>query len=252
LLCNNLKTAAKEKTLVPHSDDELITEINGFKDIGELATQLAAEKPGAGPVTKINCLEINNLNPRALTDMVIRHNIWLIIMDDQLVQLKNDHIDSNAVKLLSNLNCPVLLLPQGYEFSSINKIAYVTDLRYCDLGVIRFLKVFNTSIFVTHISAPGLPDIEERYAQEILAEVVSVKSNYWKIFLRNIKSKNIHGPINTVFDALEIKMLALVNKKQQTLERLFDNFPQKTQTYHNIPTLIFPYLNWFNQASFYN
>jgi hypothetical protein len=252
LLCNYLNTTVKEKELVAEFEDEMITGTESFKEMEELAVQLAFEKPGTEPVTKINCVQVNNFNQNAIRDMVIQHNIWLIIMDDQMAQLKSDHSDDNALKIINNLNCPVLLLPEHAQFNGINKIAYVTDLRYCDLGVIRFLKVFNTPIFVTHISAPGLPDLEERYAQEILADVVSVKANYWKIFLRNIKSKNIHGPINTVFDALEIKMLAFVNKKHQTLERLFDNFPQKTQVYHNVPTLIFPYLNWFNQASFYN
>jgi len=252
LLCNYSENIVKEKELVPHFEDELITGAESFKDVEELASQLAFEKPGTETVTKINCLQLNDLNQNAIREMVIQHNIWLIIMDDQMAQFKSDHSDDSALKIMNNLNCPVLLVPEQAQFTGISKIAYVTDLRYCDLGVIRFLKVFNTPIFVTHISAPGLPDLEERYAQEILAEVVSVKSNYWKIFLRNIKSKNIHGPINTVFEALEIKMLAFVNKKHQTLERLFDNFPQKTEVYHNVPTLIFPYLNWFNQASFYN
>ena len=93
--------------------------------------------------------------------------------------------------------------------------------------------------------------MEERYAQEILAEEVSIKANYQKMFLRNIKNKNIQASINNVLDTLEIKMLALVNKKHQTFERLFDKFPEKNQIYHNLSTLIFPYLNWFNQASFY-
>ena len=87
-------------------------------------------------------------------------------------------------------------------------------MRYCDFGVIRFLKVFNAALFVTHVSAPGLPDMDERYAQEILAEEVSLKTNYLKMFLRNIKSSiNIKAPINKVLDSLEIKMFAIVNKK---------------------------------------
>lgn len=253
LLCDSLKSNVKEKILVPHFGDEIVTEVNGFKDVEELAQQLKFEVPVAEQITKIGCLEINNFSPRTLREMVIRRNIWLIIMDgSQLARFKNDHSGDIALKLINNLNCPLLLLSEGAGFTGIDKIAYVTDLRYCDLGVIRFLKVFNTSIFVTHVSAPGLPDMEERYAQEILSDVVSVKSNYWKMFLRNIKSKNIDSSVIAVFNTLEIKMLALVNKKHQTLERLFENFPQKTQLYHNLPTLIFPYLNWFNEASFYN
>jgi hypothetical protein len=111
--------------------------------------------------------------------------------------------------------------------------------------------VLNAHLYVTHISAPGLPDMEERYAQDILAGDISLKANYQKIFLRNIKNKNIKGAIDYVVDTVELKMLAMVNKKHQTIERLYDNYAEKAHLYHDIPALIFPYLNWYNQSSFY-
>jgi hypothetical protein len=184
--------------------------------------------------------------------MVVSHHIWLIIMDErQLNNLKNVDTGNYALKVIENINCPALLIPEHMQFSHLNKIAYVTDLRYCDLGVLNFLKVFNAQLFVTHISAPGLPDMEERYAQEIL-EVISATARYEWMFLRNLKkNENIKNSIDKVLDTLEIKMFVVVNKKHQTFERLFDDFPKETQIYHNLPTLIFPYLNWFNLVSFY-
>jgi hypothetical protein len=183
---------------------------------------------------------------------VIRHNVWMMILGEQsLDQLKNADTFNFAIKMINNINCPVLVMPDKLDMSFFDRVAYITDLRYCDIGVIRFLKILNAQLFVTHISAPGLPDLEERYAQDILSEEISVKANYQKIFLRNIKNKNIKGAIDYVVDTVEIKMLALVNKKHQTVERLYDNYAEKTQLYQKLPALIFPYLNWFNQASFY-
>ena len=251
-LCNIVTSQVKEKLLAHHYDFVLLDE-EGF-DIRDLAKQLkVAELTHSEFIPTIDCFEISNFNPATIREMVIRHNIWLIIMDEpQLNHIKNFDSGNYALKVINNINCPVLLMPQDIELSYLNKIAYVTDLRYCDLGVIRFLKVFNAMVFVTHVSAPGLPDMEERYAQEILAEEVSVKANYWKLFLRNIKSRNIKEDVNKILDTLEIRMLAFVNKKHQTFERLFDNYPDRAQIYHNLPTLIFPYLNWFNQSSFYS
>ncbi|HWZ03595.1 MAG TPA: hypothetical protein VNX40_08260 [Mucilaginibacter sp.] len=255
-LCNVAANMVSKKVLVNHYDDDVFLEAeNVGLEADQLVEKLQTMKYPEGSFTPtVDSIEINNFNPAKIKEMVVMHNIWLIVMDEkQLKHIKNPDTGNFALKEISSLNCPVLIMPEKFEVSNFNKIAYVTDLRYCDFGVIRFLKVFNAALFVTHVSAPGLPDMDERYAQEILAEEVSLKTNYLKMFLRNIKNSiNIKEPINKVLDTLEIKMLALVNKKHRTFERLFDAFPQKTQVYHKLPTLIFPYLNWFNQSSFYS
>ncbi|MDB5145785.1 MAG: hypothetical protein JWQ66_4498, partial [Mucilaginibacter sp.] len=90
-----------------------------------------------------------------------------------------------------------------------------------------------------------LPDMDEQYAQEIL-ETICSKVCYEKMSLVNLKkNKNIKNRIDAMIDIFEIKMLALVNKKHQTFERLFDDFPREAQIYHDLPTMILPYLNWF-------
>ena len=253
-LCHLVKTRVNAKLVIHHDDDELVPDENDSFDIEELARQLIiAEQPESTFTPKINYLEISAFSPRIIGEMVVYHNIWLMIMDEQ--QLKNAEgvtSENQSLKVISNINCPVLLMPQDFNISYFNRIAYATDLRYCDLGVVRFLKVFNSQVFVTHITAPGLPGLEERYAQEILSEEISTKANYSKMFLRNIKSENIKSALAAVVDSVGIKTLAIVNKKHKTFERLFDNFPEKNFSYHHLPTLIFPYLNWFNQASFYN
>jgi len=255
-LCNVAEKVVYEKALVTCDDDAGFSESeNSDSGTNGLVGRLQRiEQPEGAFVPVIDNFEINNFSPRIIREMVVKHNIWLIIMDEQqLKHIKNLDTGDYALKEIGNLNCPVLIMPQKFEFVNFNKIAYVTDLRYCDFGVIQFLKVFNATLFVTHVSAPGLPDMDERYAQEILTEEVALKTSYLKMFLRNIKNSiNIKKPINKVLDSLEIKLFAIVNKKHRTFERLFDRFPQRAQVYHKLPTLIFPYLNWFNQASFYS
>jgi nucleotide-binding universal stress UspA family protein len=252
-LCNAVKTKVQSRLLVHHYDDELALEENEEFNLKELALKLKnADFPEGAFRPAINCVEMINFNPVSVREMVIRHNVWMVIMGEQgLEQLKNADTPNTSIKMINNINCPVLIMPDTFDMSYFNRVVYVTDLRYCDLGVIRFLKVLNAQLFVTHISAPGLPDLEERYAQDILSEEISVKANYQKIFLRNIKNKNIKGAIDYVVDTVEAKMLALVNKKHQTVERLYDSYCEKNQLYQKLPALIFPYLNWFNQASFY-
>jgi nucleotide-binding universal stress UspA family protein len=252
-LCNAVKTRAQKSLLVHHYDDEVAFEEPESADLKELALKLKGmHYPEGAYRPAINCVEMVNFNPATIRETVIRHNVWMMIMGEQsLDQLKNADTFNFAIKMINNINCPVLIMPDKLDTSYFDRVAYITDLRYCDIGVIRYLKVLNAQLYVTHVSAPGLPDLEERYAQDILSEEISVKANYQKIFLRNIKNKNIKGAIDYVVDTVEVKMLALVNKKHQTIERLYDNYTEKAQLYQKLPALIFPYLNWFNQASFY-
>jgi hypothetical protein len=252
-LCNVAASQISEKLVIHDYDDVLLDECGGV-DIEGLARQLNnTEQLDGAFVPVVDCLEINSFCANKIKEMVVSHGIWLIIMDDrQANNLKNVDTGNYALKVIENINCPVLLIPQDIAHIHFNRIAYVTDLRYCDLGVLNFLKVFNAQLFVTHISAPGLPDMDEQYAQEIL-EAISSEVRYEKLFLRNLKkNKNVKNCIDIVLDTLEIKMLVLVNKKHQTFERLFDNFPQETQIYHHLPTMILPFLNWFDVASFYS
>ncbi|MHB8207703.1 universal stress protein [Mucilaginibacter sp.] len=245
-LCNVAASQVREKLIIHHYDDILLDEYDDV-DLEGLAQQLnITDQTEDAFVPFVNCLEITSFNSRTIKEMVVSHHIWLIIMDErQLNSLENVDTGNRALKVIENINCPVLLIPQYIACCDFNKIAYVTDLRYCDLGVLNFLKVFNAQLFVTHLSAPGLPDMDEQYAREIL-EGMSSKISYEKLFLINLKkNKNIKNSIDTMVDILEIKMLALVNKKHQTFERLFDNFPQEAQIYHDLPTMILLYLNWF-------
>jgi len=228
-LCHVVKNSVSAKLVIHHEDDELFEDDNCF-DIEELARQLKiAESQEETFNPLIGCLEISTFNPRIINEMVTLHNVWLMIIDERQLTSPEDIVSENeTLKVISCINCPLLIIPHAFELSYFNKIAYATDLRYCDLGVVRFLKVFGAQIFITHITAPGLPCLEERYAQEILSEEISTKANYSKIFLRNIKSENIKNALALVVESIEVKMLAIVNKKHKTFERLFDHFPQKT------------------------
>jgi hypothetical protein len=133
----------------------------------------------------------------------------------------------------------------------LNNVAYATDLRYFDHGVIRFLKVFKSSIYVIHISAPGLVDMHEPFAQDLLKAGINPKVNYQKLFLRNIRGKHIAAEIDLVLDPLEIKVFSFSSNKHQTLERLLGEPGDKIHHFHDLPYLVFPYLNWHNDPSFY-
>jgi len=201
---------------------------------------------------EITCLEVDEFNIGNIKKMVIEQGIWLLILaKPSLIQLRSREEICPIWQIINNSNCPVLLMPEHTNFSSVNQIAYATDLRYCNYEIIRFLKTFNASIYVTHISAPGLVDIEEQYAQDVLCNVISIKSNYFKMFLRNIGGKQICTTTDREFEMLNIKILSFFNKNHRTFERLLGEPNDSIWNYQQLPFLVFPFMNWHSTSLFY-
>jgi len=110
---------------------------------------------------------------------------------------------------------------------------------------VNFLKIFNAFIFITHLSASGIPDLDESYAQSILSEEIAVRTGYKKLFLRNIKRVNLVNDLEKVIESTQVGLCAIVNKKHRLLEELFPPKPVEIRNFRRLPLLIFPYFDWF-------
>lgn len=193
----------------------------------------------------IECIDLIDNEPKTIKKFVAKNKIWMIIKEMPEFSELNIVDDASICDIVKCINCPHLFIPYHSNLTLIDNIAYLTDLRYCDTGVISYLKAFNAFIFITHISANGLPDIAEKYADSILTEEIAIKTRYNKLFLRNIKRNNKSDEIEKVIDGNAIQMCAVVNKKHQLLEELFSAGANKIKNICQIPLLIIPFFDWF-------
>jgi hypothetical protein len=174
---------------------------------------------------------------------IIANDIELIIMSKEDA-LEAGRSLAETMKFINKLTCPLFLV-DNENFKYPDKISYVTDLRYCTIEVVRYLKLFAGSIYVTHVTASGLTDIEDRYSQELLASF-SAKLNYNKIFLRNIKGKVKEKTLELITREIEINCIAIESRKHIPLENFLTRESADLRNYHSLPLLILPYLNWGN------
>ncbi|MDP9047602.1 MAG: universal stress protein, partial [Bacteroidota bacterium] len=110
-LCNAVKTRVQKRLLANHYDDEITFEDTESVDLKELAMKLKSiDYPEGSYRPAINCVEMLNFNSATIRETIIRHNIWMVVMGEQnLEQLKNADSLNFAVKMINNINCPVLV-----------------------------------------------------------------------------------------------------------------------------------------------
>lgn len=190
---------------------------------------------------KIDCLLTTVFNSDKIRDLVIDNHVNLIVTGiHDLLELNT----SGLLAVINKTNCPVLVIPDDVNFNTLDSTAYLTDLRYCDVEVVQFLKTFNAKIFVTHVSSSGIPDMEDSYAQSLLTDAIATKVHYNKLFLRNIKGTNRKTDLETVTHTAAIKFFTIVNRKHYVLERFLSDTAATRRRYHSLPLMIMPYPNW--------
>ncbi|MGH7237522.1 MAG: universal stress protein, partial [Candidatus Saccharimonadales bacterium] len=113
LLCDFVTKQTMVKPAVSDDEGDILLYENEGADMEEFARRLRSAEEAEGmfnPV--IDCCEIGDFTPKAIKEMVIKCNIWLIVMDEeQLNRMKNVESGTFALKMMNNINCPVLLMP---------------------------------------------------------------------------------------------------------------------------------------------
>ncbi|QHI35648.1 hypothetical protein IMCC3317_09940 [Kordia antarctica] len=168
-------------------------------------------------------LSIKNLDD-AIETAIEKHAIDSIVMGTKgATGAKEIFFGSNATKIVKKIkNCPVLLVPENYEFVVPKQIAFPTDFnRYCDAKELQYLKnmagLYNSKIRVVHIN------VEEKLNENQENNFTTLKqylSKYEHSFHWIPAYASKASSITDFIEELEIDMLAMVQYSHSFLERI--------------------------------
>jgi nucleotide-binding universal stress UspA family protein len=247
ILCDVLNTPLHQPE-VTALDDEWPTEDEHYPNAAELASLLRKEfDTERTNKTSIEHGNFMNFYPDRIRGIIMEKDICMIVLGIKHVNELDINAPENYMRqLVDHANCPVFLIPANADIQVLDKIAYLTDLRYCDTHVVNLLKSFNATVYVTHISARGTTDMDDSYAQEFLTEEIAANVHYSKLFLRNIKGEHRKTDLDRIVISTGIKAIAIVNKKHQMLDRFIQTEHDTPRYYHQLPLLVMPYMdrNW--------
>lgn len=195
-------------------------------------------------VPAINELDASSLVTSELADVINGQNIWMVVRGYATDSASVSEI-GGFCSILSRIGCPLLLLPDKGGIISFERIAYLTDLRYSQLNIVRFLASFgapfNAHILLAHLAAKGLPDMEQTYAKSLFTETIGSIVRYEKLGFDNIKEKQTQKVLDVLVHGMQNELLVMVNNHLHC-DEVIELFKGRQEDIPPaVPFLIFPY-----------
>lgn len=150
---------------------------------------------------------------------------------------------STSRDLIENACFPLLLIPHGCQFKSVQKIAFATDFSLGDIealnGLVVFARCFDAEIVIVHVDRTPAESNRKEVA-DFLNEV-TCKINYDKIYYREINSKNVNNGLQWLSEHGWIDLLVMVHRRDSLVDRLLKKSITKRQAARiSIPLMVLP------------
>ncbi|MCR8667930.1 universal stress protein [Aestuariibaculum sp. M13] len=179
----------------------------------------------------------------AINQAVINNDVNLIIMGTKGASgLSKKLFGSNTVKVLQHCEVPVLVIPDEYEFTGLQDVAFTTSFQSLynmqELRLLDEIIAKNSSkLSVLHVV------LENSDPKELFRDV-----DFFNEHFEDVSYKMIETNVQDIFDAIQgyitnnnIKLIAMINKKHSFLETVFVEHQAETFAFNiNIPLLVLP------------
>jgi nucleotide-binding universal stress UspA family protein len=177
-------------------------------------------------------------------DFVNKNNIDLVLFksnnDDSLLTVHSSNID-----LIRQVECPLLIVPDNYDYQTPKKIVYATDYKDSDVKtlkeIIKLTKVFEPEITTLHIT--DSTDLQERAMKYGFKEVIMKDTGYPKIDVKVFKEedgKDLGEFVNEIVIRMNADYLILLKENYNFFEKIFRVSATETIIQEaNIPVWIF-------------
>jgi hypothetical protein len=194
---------------------------------------------------EIEEFDISDMDESKVAELINREQIWMMVKGTRDVLLvSGQKRNLNVHTVLNNVLCPLLLIPESWPVKHMERLIYIADLRYCNIPLVRFLaelaKPWHAYLSIANMSKSGLPDMTEKYALSVFNEEVCSNVNYDRLFLNNIREKNLKIAIDVLISGLQNDLLVFVNRCFHFKEILGMYITDALPLHITIPLVIFP------------
>jgi nucleotide-binding universal stress UspA family protein len=178
--------------------------------------------------------------------IVLEKKIDLVVMGAHRTSLLSNMLTENhAHTIIDHLNCPVLILPDAYNFKGISSIAYATDLTFGNATAINYLLgiacKFDARLSVDHITTSPEGTSEFEIAERTFRSERSMFPNQ-NIRFRNIKRSSVKNGLLEMVHYIQADILALVHKRYGFFDSLLHtSMSKKMVDLAPVPVLILPH-----------
>ncbi len=167
--------------------------------------------------------------------------------------LEEVFMGSNTVRIIKAVkDCPVLAIPQNFEFETPSEIAFATDFnRFYTVSelqpLIEMAHTFNAAVRIVHVQyeIKALTELQQFNLSMLRKYLAEVEHYVHTVSELNSVSKTLE-----VFtDELDIHLLAMLNYQHSYMERMTREPVVKRVAFHTqIPLLVIPELGMSNHS----
>ncbi|WNH12648.1 universal stress protein [Thalassobellus suaedae] len=181
----------------------------------------------------------------AIKKAIKEWDIDLVIMGTKgATGAKEFFIGSNTICVIKSIKlCPVLVIPEEYDFIIPSQIAFPTDYnRFYGLKeltpLIEFANLYDSKIRIVHINEDEELNDIQHYNLKMLQNYLN-KNAYSLHWLPNYAKKFIE--INDFIEELDINILVMVNYKHNVLEKILkEPIIKRIGNHPIVPFLVIP------------
>ncbi|NHF57760.1 universal stress protein [Flavobacteriaceae bacterium TP-CH-4] len=183
-----------------------------------------------------------------IREVVERENIDLVVTGTKGASgLEEVFMGSNTVRIIKAVkNCPVLAIPNHFEFTKPTEIAFATDFNrfYTESElqpIIDMANAFNAVIRVVYV----------QYEIKALTELQQFNLNMLRKYLKTVEHyvhtvselNSVSKTLEVFTEELDIHLLAMLNYQHSYVERMTREPVVKRMAFHTqIPLLVIPEL----------
>lgn len=174
------------------------------------------------------------------------HNASVVVMGmSGAGGLERFFMGSNSRNLIAKATFPVLLIPPGFIFRQVKKIAFATTLDQGDINVLHslacFAKALDAEIQVNHISDIKYEHGEDLHKADVFMSELSKKVSYPKVSYHHIKSIDVDHGLDWLHEHSQVDLLTMVHRPHAFFTNLFSgSHTQKLARHVTLPLLVFP------------
>ena len=182
-----------------------------------------------------------------VASVLAEKDIDLVIMGTKgATGAKEVFLGSNTVKVIKHIrSCPVLVVPNHYEFTKLKKIVFPTDFTHFFnrselLPMMETLKEHQARLHIFHVAQTLGLNEEQEYNKAVLKKhLAPVDFEFHKVDIKT----TVTNAIEEFSEAINADMIALVHYQHTFLEKITQEPVVKKVAFHTeIPLMVLPEL----------
>lgn len=240
-LLYNLEYLASGQTIYDLDDTSKKQSEIQLKD---LKKQIAKEFKN--PLHKIKTISTFNELIPGIKNVVENEKIDFIVMGTKgATGAKEILFGSNTIHTLKNATCPLLAIPQDFEFKNVENILFPTDYHIMYESsqinsILDIVEMDNAQLNILHVSSGYELSERQQFNQAILSSFLNEVNSIY----HDVPDNDLEEAINEFQVNHKIDLLVMINNKHSFFENILFRSTVKQIGFHiKIPFLVIPTKN---------